>query len=36
MSSDIEIHKNNTIPDTDHDESLLYNIVQVRCTLWYA
>ena len=36
MSSDIKIHENNNIPDTDHKESLLYNIVQVRCTLWYA
>ncbi|TKY91349.1 MAG: hypothetical protein C5S46_06295 [Candidatus Methanomarinus sp.] len=36
MSNGLEIYKNNTIPDTDHDESLLYNIVQVRCTLWYA
>ena len=31
-----EIHINNTIPDTDHDNSLLYNVVQVRCTLWYV
>ncbi|MEA3295379.1 MAG: hypothetical protein U9P81_10525 [Euryarchaeota archaeon] len=36
MSRDLEIHKNNTIPDTDHGGSMLYNIVQVRCTLWYT
>ncbi|MCD4845343.1 MAG: hypothetical protein K8R25_12740 [Methanosarcinales archaeon] len=36
ISSDFKIHENNTIPDTDHSGSLLYNIVQVRCTLWYA
>jgi len=36
MSSDIKINASNTIPDIDHDGSLLYNIVQVRCTLWYV
>ncbi|MBE9491580.1 MAG: hypothetical protein IMY70_01735 [Bacteroidetes bacterium] len=35
MSGDLEIHENNTIPDTDHESSLLYNLVKVRCTLWY-
>jgi hypothetical protein len=36
MRGDFDINENNTIPDTDHDKSLLYNIVQVRCTLWYV
>jgi hypothetical protein len=36
MNSDLHLNDNNTIPDTDHDGSLLYNVIKVRCTLWYA
>jgi hypothetical protein len=36
MSGNLYIHANNTLPDIDNDGSLLYNVIQVRCKLWYA